>query len=157
MKPHNLTKWLHKLDLFGANLGRSEFNLNETLEHLRHILPNQGPIKDFIAHNTLHGFQSVPFHEGLSLAGSLFGAKSYLDLEVYESLYQTGKITESHLDFTLNSLISDSEIRKSKKQELLNFSKQKETRPPDVSNWGLRNYWSETHQIDITELVTPVL
>jgi uncharacterized protein YbcC (UPF0753/DUF2309 family) len=157
MKPHNLTKWLHNLDLFGANLGRSEFNLNETLEHLRHILPNQGPIKDFIAHNTLHGFQSVPFHEGLSLAGSLFGAKSYLDLEVYESLYQTGKITESHLDFTLNSLISDPEIRKSKKQELLNFSKQKETRPPDVSNWGLRNYWSETHQIDITELVTPVL
>ncbi len=95
----SLTNWLNKLDIFGENQGHYPFELNDTLEHLRHLLPNQGPIKDFIHHNPIHGFQSMEFHKGIALASSLFGSKSYLSIATYESRFKSEEITEAHIDF----------------------------------------------------------
>lgn len=43
-----------------------EFDLNVSIDHISHWLPVQGPIKDFIHHNTLHAVQHYPFHRGQS-------------------------------------------------------------------------------------------
>ena len=62
-------------------------NETETLAHalhvLEHFLPSQAPLKDFIHHNTLHTFQDLPFHEGLSAAQNLFGYQTYPSLAFY--------------------------------------------------------------------------
>src|SRR5574343_1502266 len=79
----------------------SGFNLHESLEELKHFLPSQAPLKDFIHHNTLHAFQHLPFHDALIEATERFGYKVYLTISEYRKLYADGKINEAILDRTV--------------------------------------------------------
>jgi uncharacterized protein YbcC (UPF0753/DUF2309 family) len=68
------------------------YGLDEILYELRHFLPSQAPLKDFVHHNTLHAFQNFPFHQALKQANTQFGYKGYLSIDEYKSLYKSGKI-----------------------------------------------------------------
>ena len=59
---------------------RTHFHSVDTMiENLSALLPTQGPIKDFIHHNTLHSFQHLEFGEALAQASYIFGTDlSYL-------------------------------------------------------------------------------
>jgi uncharacterized protein YbcC (UPF0753/DUF2309 family) len=74
------------------------FDEQHVLNELRHYLPTQAPLKDFIHHNTLHAFQNLEFHIGLKKASSIFGFKVYLLLEEYRELFKNSKIQEKILD-----------------------------------------------------------
>lgn len=76
---------------------QARFDEAETLHALKHFLPAQAPLKDFIHHNTLHAFQHLPFHEGVSRAAKLFGYRVYLPLAYYRDLYAKGEIPEELL------------------------------------------------------------
>ena len=69
------------LEGFHERVQNFEFDLDASIEHIAHWLPAQGPIKDFIHHNTLHAVQHYPFHEGVAVAAKMFGARSYLPLD----------------------------------------------------------------------------
>lgn len=79
-----------------------EKNLLAPILHvLEHYLPSQAPLKDFIHHNTLHAFQTLPFHQGLSAAQQLFGYQTYLSISAFRALYANGDITDTNLDRAL--------------------------------------------------------
>jgi len=67
------------------------------LDRLRHHLPTQASLKDFIHHNTLHAYQNLPFHQALRTASSLHGSATYLSLSEYRHLQQTGRISQEIL------------------------------------------------------------
>lgn len=74
------------------------FNEKHTLDELKHYLPTQTPLKDFIHHNTLHAFQDMPFKDAIFKASKLFGYSVTLQLNEYRQLYSIGRISESILE-----------------------------------------------------------
>lgn len=75
--------------------------LHHLLEHLAHVLPGQAPIRDFVHHNTLHGFQHLPFPDALKAAHDVTGTAGYWPPEKFRELYQQGRINRADLDAVL--------------------------------------------------------
>lgn len=69
----------------------------DSIAHLEHVLPGQAPIKDFVHHNTIHGYQHLPFQEAVAAAYKASGNSGYLPDEAFRKLYQEGRITTEHL------------------------------------------------------------
>lgn len=79
---------------------KSDFKFDEhkVLHNLKHYLPAQSPLKDFIHHNTLHAFQNRRFDEAIYAASQIFGYKVSLNLSEYRDLYKAGQIRDEVLD-----------------------------------------------------------
>jgi uncharacterized protein YbcC (UPF0753/DUF2309 family) len=134
-----------------------KFNLDAAIDHISHWLPTQGPLKDFIHHNTLHSLQHYPFHEGVAIAGRVFGARSYLPLADYQKRYRQGRITDAAITWAIEqsaAAIQDvGEFRKS----LFIEDKGGHYPPVSLANHGIRNSWLTLLGIDLNALVHPVL
>ena len=77
--------------------------LRQVIEHFEHILPAQGPIKDFVHHNTLHGFQHLPFPQALAAAHKVTGAYGYLSEEQFHACFRAGRVSREDLQQVLDA------------------------------------------------------
>lgn len=72
-------------------------HLLQIIDHLEHVLPGQAPIKDFVHHNTLHGYQHLPFQQALQLAHEITGHYGYMSQSEFVEYFNEGRITKSDL------------------------------------------------------------
>lgn len=129
------------------------FDESRTLEHLKHYLPSQAPLKDFIHHNTLHAFQDLPFRQALDKASQIFGYRVSLSLNEYRNLYKQGKILPAVLEQVLQTHKGEDAGRWKKK--LLHDTHQ--SAAPQVRIGQLRKNWKQLYNLDLDQEVHPPL
>src|SRR6188768_1825542 len=84
-----------------ATGGTPADRLQETIHHLAHYLPAQGPIGVFIHHNTLHAFQHKKFEEAVTEAAQIFGTEPYMREDAYRTARRSGRILDEDVDAIL--------------------------------------------------------
>lgn len=129
----------------------SEFDSHVSLEKLKHFLPAQAPLKDFVHHNTLHSFQEKSFFDGLNLAHEIFGYMVFLSIEEYRNLYKEGKIN----DAVLSRLLHDKKLETVDWKEKLLNKKYDEEGSSRIGQF--RANWKACYKIDLDSLVHPIL
>jgi hypothetical protein len=82
--------------------GDMHARLHALVHHLEHVLPGQAPIQDFVHHNTLHGYQHLPFTEALTASRELTGAQGYYSPERFRAFHAEGRIDAGDLDAALD-------------------------------------------------------
>jgi uncharacterized protein len=87
-----------QLDITEKKSQAKTFDEDEVIRELKHYLPSQAPLKDFIHHNTLHAFQHLKFEDATRKAAKMFGYKVSLPLEEFRALYKNGKILQANLE-----------------------------------------------------------
>ena len=127
------------------------FSLEEVVHELKHFLPSQAPLKDFIHHNTLHAFQHDKFHEGLEKASKIFGWKTYLQLSEFRERFHKKQITEKALDRAIENRSKNVEQWKS---ILLNKEIDEHV---DPRIGMVRSLWKSEFKIDLDSMIHPLL
>jgi uncharacterized protein YbcC (UPF0753/DUF2309 family) len=74
------------------------FNEEKMMLDLRHYLPGQAALKDFVHHNSLHAYQDKEFFEAIFTASKTFGIQVTFNINEYRKLYGQGRITSGILD-----------------------------------------------------------
>ncbi len=75
--------------------------VEQALEEAAHYLPAQGPIADFIHHNTLHAFEHEPFEQAVVHAAGLFDTQPFLSEDRYRQALATARIRVADIDAIL--------------------------------------------------------
>ncbi len=141
--------------IFILMFSSEDFNEEICIGNLKHFLPSQGPLKDFIHHNTLHAFQNKPFHQGLTEAAQIFGYKVYLSLEEFQNLFEKREISDVILNQKIDAFNADNLYGIFfTKQQLLN-AKSSDNDKPRLGK--LRSFWKSNYKIDLDALVHPTL
>jgi hypothetical protein len=135
------------------HLVNSKFNEQAALRDLKHYLPAQAPLRDFIQHNTLHAFQNLKFKDAIWKASVLFGYKVSLSLSEYRALYAQGRIRNTALDKVITDRKGSGGLRRWK-EKLINKKYSPETSPRIGS---LRANWKRQYKIDLDAMIHPTL
>ncbi len=151
-------------------MGRIASSIEDSINRIARWLPHQGPIKEFIHHNTLHAFQAFPFHEGCLRASRLYGSWAYFPLAHYRDLYREGLVDDGALieifeqatncefvvglhDASPTGRANWSQL----KEALLSPDLDDYVPQPGITESGIRSRWGSHHQLHMGHLVHPVL
>jgi len=125
------------------------FDAEHVLHELRHMLPAQQALKDFIHHNSLHAFQDRKFYDAIFEAADLFGHQVHLELRDYRGLYASGRIRPD----ILKRVISAKRAHVAEWETKMLQGNYDEARTPRIGR--LRALWKSSLGIDLDELVHP--
>ncbi len=129
----------------------SGFDEAHVTHELKHFLPSQQALKDFIHHNSLHAFQHMKFYDAIFKASKIFGFQMHLQVHEYREMYKTGRIRE---DILQKVIAAKKENAAAWKQKLI-------SNEYDTINYPrigqLRKKWKEVYQLDLDNKVHPLL
>ncbi len=131
------------------------------LTQLRHFLPSQAPLKDFVHHNTLHHYQNLPFKQAIETYFQDLGVKNIYDVQTYLEWYRKGLISDEAIEFALNSMNHESLGLKSAK-DWVAFSEGKMNQLREEFKWHprvktLKGTWKRKLNLDVDAAVYPIL
>lgn len=129
------------------------FDLDHVIHEIKHYLPSQMTLKDFVHHNTLHPFQEEKFYEGIFRASKLFGYKVTLQLQDFRQLFKLKRIRENVIERVIIDRKGSANLEYWVKNVLT--KSYDENIEPRIGN--LRIEWKQTYKIDIDSLVHPLL
>nr|MBA2562559.1 DUF2309 family protein [Chitinophagaceae bacterium] len=134
-------------------MSHQPFDEAHVLHQLKHYLPSQTPLKDFIHHNSLHAFQHMKFYDAIFTASKIFGYQVTLQLTEFRELHKIGRIRNEILERIIADKKGIDQVEKWKEKLL-----QKEYDTHNTSRIGLlRANWKEKYKIDLDNLVQPLL
>lgn len=125
----------------------------DVLARLKHYLPSQTPLKDFIHHNSLHAFQSLKFYDALFKAADIFGYQVTLQLSEFRQLFRIGRISSDVLDRVIIGKTGSSDLD-SWRHKLLSREYDCSVTPRIGT---LRAHWKSDYKIDLDSMVQPLL
>jgi len=129
------------------------FDLEHTLHEIKHYLPSQMTLKDFVHHNTLHPFQDLKFYEGIFRASKIFGYKVTLQLNDYRQLFKVKRIKESVIERIILDRKGSDQLEQWVNNVLI--KEYDENIQPRIGL--LRKDWKSVYKIDLDSLVQPLL
>ncbi len=129
---------------------KNKKSMFDVIHNIKHYLPSQAPLKDFIHHNTLHSFQNLKFHDGILQSEKIFGYKIYLQLKEFRDLYFDNKISKN----ILLSEIAKQGLDVSFLDKMLTYPFVEES---NKRIGQLRSHWKKTYDVDIDLQTHPIL
>lgn len=132
---------------------KSPFDEHKVLHELKHFLPAQAPLKDFIHHNTLHAFQNLKFEKGIRKASEVFGFKVSLSLEEYRALFSSKKISGEILD----KKIKDKKGKENLSEWKNNLIRKTYDTSINARIGQLRANWKKEYHLDLDLIIQPEL
>ncbi len=132
---------------------KHRFEEQHLLRELRHYLPTQGPLKDFVHHNTLHAFQDMKFYDATFKASAIFGFQTTFSLKEYRDLYAIKRITPDILNRIIVETKGDKDFNAWRKRVL--YKEYDIITTPRIGE--LRNEWKRRYPIDLDNAVQPLL
>ena len=131
----------------------SAINIHAILHEIKHYLPSQKTLKDFIHHNSLHAFQHEKFYDGIFKASEIFGFKVTLQLQDYRELFRLGRIKEHVIERIIINRKGNADLKSWVEKVLL-----QEYDENINSNIGIfRADWKRVYKLDMDSLVHPLL
>lgn len=130
-----------------------QFDESHLLHVLKHYLPTQGPLKDFVHHNTLHAFQDMKFYDAIYKASAIFGYQTTFTLTEYRDLYAIKRITPKTLARVIRQRKGDKDFDAWHANTL--YKEYDWTREPRIGR--LRAEWRQRYFIDMDNAVQPLL
>ncbi|MDP4678903.1 MAG: DUF2309 domain-containing protein, partial [Cyclobacteriaceae bacterium] len=131
---------------------QEKFELDKCLKTIRHYLPAQATLKDFVHHNSLHSFQNKEFFEGIFSASKIFGFQVTFNINEYRKLYEQGRIRPAIVDSIITKSKGEDKLDEYKHKMLSQLYKHEYN--PRIGQ--LRSEWKRQYKIDLDNLVQPL-
>ena len=134
-------------------MGSTKYDTAHVLHELKHQLPSQQALKDFIHHNSLHAFQHMKFYDAIFKASAIYGFQISLQLPEFRELCHTGRIREDILEMVIESKKGKAAVSEWKHKLLR--QEYDTINHPRIGN--LRKYWKAVYHFDLDNAVHPLL
>jgi uncharacterized protein YbcC (UPF0753/DUF2309 family) len=144
----------------GINRGDAEsvttakaFDQGKVLHDLKHYLPSQTPIKDFIHHNSLHAFQHMKFYPAIFKAAKIFGYQVTLELKDFRKMYEQGRIRKE----VVERLVVEKKGTEDAGEWMEKLLHQSYDTHNEPRIGKLRDHWKSYYGFDMDNAVHPLL